>query len=85
MVEPLLNPVRAARPGGSNEETLTTPAKRLAATIEVMKNSAELLQKASWATEQLSSKLKHNAATVSHNAQQLQFFLEDPQELQSFG
>ena len=85
MVEPLLNPVTAARPGGSNEETLTIPAKRLAATIEVIENSAELLQKASWATEQLSSELKLNAATVEHHAQRLQLLLEDWQEQRSLG
>ena len=81
LVNPSLNPVTAAR----KEEMLTIPTKRLVATIDLMNSSAELLQKASWATEQLSSKLKLNAATVSHNAQQLQFFLEDSQELQRIG
>ena len=81
LVNPSLNPVTAVR----KEEMLTIPAKRLVATIDLMNSSAELLEKAAWATERLCTTIKKNATTVSHNAQQLQLFLEDAQEQQRMG
>ena len=81
LVNPSLNPVTAAR----KEEMLTIPTKRLVATIDLMNSSAELLEKAAWATERLCTTIKKNSHTIAHNAQQLQLFLEDAQEQQRMG